>query len=263
MTVVFGAPVRITTAIRDLDAALVAPATIQVSILLPDGTTAGPFTPSNDGVGLYHYDYTPTMAGRFIARWATTNPTGADEETWDVAAQWAEAGIISLADARVQCKIDPDDTSQDDELSAYVRAVTAICERQVGAIVRTVHVEKHDGGLAIALRHRPVLSLTSVAGVGYGIAQDVADLDLDQDAGTFERIDGVHMYGPVRVTYVAGRTDVAPNVSTAARIILQHLWRVRLGNPVPSAFTDDPVPVGFAIPNRALELLGERVDGFA
>lgn len=263
-TYAIGSVARLTTTIRDVTGALITPSSVQLTIQLPDGTTAGPFTPTNDSTGIYHYDYTPATAGQHIARWVTTSPSGADEEPFSVAAQWAEAGIISMADARVQCKIAADDTSQDGELAAYVRAVTAICERQVGAIVRTAHAEKHDaGGRAIALRHRPVLSLASVVGIGFGLTQDVADLYLDPDAGTVERLDGACIYGPVLATYVAGRTEVPPNVSAAARIILQHLWRVRLGSPIPSALVDDVVPVGFAIPNRALELLGERVDGFA
>jgi hypothetical protein len=104
-----------------------------------------------------------------------------------------------------------------------------------------------------------------------GDNQTVADLDVDADSGVVERFDGAFMRGPVQVAYVAGRAEVPANVQLAALIILQHLWRTRLGSPVPSATVTEQtprvygamVPSGFAIPNRALELLGERIGGFA
>lgn len=270
-TYAFGASARLSTSVRNEVGVLVTPASVELTILLPDGTTAGPFTPASDGTGLFHYDYVPVQSGHHIARWLTTAPGGAQESAFDVAAQWAEAGILSLAEARRQLKLDADDTSHDEDLAAYIRSVTEICERHVGAIVRTPHIEKHGGGYAIALRRRPILSVTSVVGVGYGVTQTVGNLDLDLEAGTFERADGAFMLGPVRVTYVAGRTEVPPNVHLAALIILQHLWRTRLGGPVPSATVQEKtpnvyggqMPSGFAVPNRAIELLGQQMGGFA
>ena len=154
MTYAFGAAVRLSTEVRS-SGTLTTPATITITILLPDATTAGPAAPVNDGTGLYHYDYTPVQSGRHIARWATTGPVGADEETFDVAAQWDEAGVISLAEAKAQLNITG--TDDDEEIAGFVRAVTEVCERYAGALARTTHVEKHDGGYRIALRHIPVL----------------------------------------------------------------------------------------------------------
>jgi hypothetical protein len=245
---------------------LISPATIALTVRLPDGTTDGPFTPASDGTGLYHYDYTPTTAGQHIARWVTTAPAGADEEPFDVAAEWAEAGVISLRDAKKQLNIDPASTDDDEEIAGFLRSVTEVCERYVGALGRTSYTEKHQGGYMIALNRAPVLSLTSVVAVRTGgLGQSVADLDLDEPTGIVQRKDGCRMCGPLRVTYVAGRTSVPPNVRQAALIILQHLWETQRGDVAPRfgiEETWDP-RLGYAIPRRALELLGDQPPGIA
>lgn len=263
MTFAFGAAARLTTEVRS-SGTLTNPSTITLTILLPDGTSAGPFTPVNDGTGLYHYDYTPDQSGRHITRWVTTGPVGADEETFDVAAQWAESGVVSLAEAKAQLNITS--TTDDEEIAGFVRSVTEVCERYAGALARTTHVEKHDGGYRIALRHIPVLSLTSAVAIRTsGTDQTVADLDVDGPTGVVERLDGGYMYGPLRITYTAGRTAIPPRVRQAALIILQHLWETQRGQQGGVSFGGsgevyDP-RWGFSIPRRALELLGEQMPG--
>lgn len=260
----FGAARRLSTETRDGDGALFTPGSIALSILQPDGTAAGPFTPATDGVGLYHYDFTPTQGGRHIARWVTTNPAGADEETFDVAAQWAEAGVISLAEGKAQLNITG--TDDDEEIAGMVRAVTAVCERYVGALARTTYAETHNGGYRIVLDHAPVLSVTSVVAIlDGGTNQSVADLDVDGPTGIIRRLDGAYMCGPLRFTYVAGRTEVLPHVRLAGLIILQHLWETQRGNVAPRFGVEEPWDPrrGFAIPRRALELLGDQIPGIA
>lgn len=265
-TSAFGATRRLATEIRDSDDTLFTPGSIALTILLPDGTTSGSLTPVTDGVGLYHYDYTPSMAGRHIARWVTTSPAGADEETFDVAAQWAEAGVISLSEAKDQLNITG--TDDDDEIAGMVRAVTAVCERYVGALARTVHVETHSGGYQLVVNRIPVLSVTSVAPIlNGGTNQTVADLDVDSPTGIIRRLDGAYMCGPLRVTYTVGRAEMPPNVRLAALIILQHLWETQRGQQGGVSFGGsgevyDP-RWGFAIPRRALELLGDQMPGIA
>ncbi|MFI6296708.1 hypothetical protein ACIBEJ_34320 [Nonomuraea sp. NPDC050790] len=266
-TYAFGAAPRLSTTVR-VGGILVSPASISLTILQPDNTTAGPFTPINDGTGLYHYDFTVVQAGRHIARWVTSAPNGVDEEPFDVAAQWAEAGIFSLTAAKKQLNIDLDDHSDDEEIADFVRSVTIGCERYVGALVRAAHVEKHDGGHRLALNHTPVLELTSVVAVETGGAgQDVADLDVDGPTGIVQRRDGARMCGPLRVAYVAGRTAIPANASQAGRIILQHMWETQRGQQGGVSFGGsdevwDP-RFGFSIPRRAQELLGEQPPGIA
>jgi hypothetical protein len=265
-----GAVVTLTTEIRDSTGALVDPASIAVTILLPDGATVGPFvapTVVRDSLGVYHYDHPAAMAGRHIARWVSTTPTGVDEESFDVAQMWAEAGIISLSEAKKQLNIDLDDTDDDEEIAGFIRAVTAICERHVGALTRRTYSELLSGGYGLVLSHPPVLSVTSVTSTRIGgLDQAVGDLDVDGPSGILRRLDGGYV-GPVRVTYLAGRTEIPPNVRLAALVLLQHLWEtqrgasggVRVGG---SDEVFDP-RFGFAIPRRVLELLGDQPAGIA
>lgn len=265
-TIAFGADIRLTTEVRS-GGVLVTPASIAVTILLPDGTTSGPHTPTSDGTGLYHRDFTPAQAGRHIARWVTTSPAGADEESFDVAAQWAEAGVVSLADAKAQLNIDASETDYDEEIQGFLRSVTAICERHVGALGRATYVEKHRGGYMLALNRAPVLSVASVVAVETGgVDQTVADLDVDGPTGILQRKDGEKMCGPLRVTYTAGRSDIPPNVRQAALILLQFMWEtqrgqagVRLGG---GDAAYDP-RLGFSVPRRVIELLGDQPPGIA
>lgn len=266
-TYAFGAAARLSTKVR-VDGVLVNPASISLSILLPDNSTAGPFTPANDGTGLYHYDYTPAQAGRHIARWVTAGPEGADEESFDAAAQWAEAGILGLAEAKKQLNIDLADTDDDEEIQGFIRAITAPCERIVGSLVRRTVTEKHMGGYALALNRPPILSLTSVVAIKTdGVDQQVADLDVDGPTGIVQRLDGCRMCGPVRVTYIAGRTEIPPHVRQAALIIVQHMWDTQRGQMggvrVGGADEVYDPRFGFSIPRRAQELLGDQPPGIA
>lgn len=266
-TYAFGAAAQLFTQVRVNDV-LTDAGSVSLSILLPDGTVDGPFTPDHDGPGLYHHDYVSTLAGRHIARWVTTGPVGADEETFDVTGLWAEAGVISLAAAKKQLNIDLDDTDDDEEIQDHLRSVTSVCERYVGALVRTTHTEKHAGGYALALNHPPVLELTTVAAIrAGGVDQAVGELDLDELTGVVERLDGGRMGGPVRVTYVAGRTSIPANVSQAAKILLQHLWDTQRGTMggVRGGGSDEVYDprFGFTIPRRVLELLGVQSSGIA
>lgn len=259
MTSAFGAARRLATQVRSAGT-LADPASIELTIRLPDGTTAGPFSPINDGIGLYHYDFTPAQAGRHIARWVTTNPSGADEEPFEVAELWADAGVVSLADAKAQLNIAS--TTYDDEISGFIRSVTAVCERYVGSLGRKSYTERHAGGRVIVLLHAPVLTVTSITPVRSGAtAPDLGDLDVDSATGIIRHLCG-RISGPVMVTYTAGRVDIPPNVRQAALLIIQHMWEtqrgasgsVRVGG-ADEAF--DPRQT-FSIPRRAQELLGAQ-----
>ncbi|GAA3077853.1 hypothetical protein [Streptosporangium carneum] len=263
MTYAFGAPARLTTEIRS-SGQLVTPASITLTIRLPDGTTAGPLTPPADGVGLYHYDYVSPQAGRHIARWTSTGPATATEEPFDVAPMW-DAGIVSLAETKKHLNITS--TADDAELAEVVRAVTPVVERHAGAVTRRIHVEDHPGGYALALQHTPVLTITSITGARPGVLNQAVDQLADaQVTGVVQRLDGGWISGPVRVTYTAGRTEVPANVRLAALIIIGHLWEIQRGTVAPRLGGDDEVwdpRAGFAVPRRALELLGEQVSGIA
>jgi len=263
----FGAAVRLTQEVR-ASGVLTAPATVTLTILLPDGTDTGALTPVNDGTGLYHYDYTSAQAGRHVARWVTVGPVGADEESFDVAPMWGEAGIVSVREAKKQLNLDAADTDDDEEVAGVIRAVTEPIERIVGAVARRPVVETHDGGYALALRRAPALSVTSAVAARTGVLdQGVADLELNVSAGIVRRRDGAWMAGPLRITYLAGRADVPAHVRQAALIIIQHMWETQRGQMggVRRGGSDEVYDprFGFSIPRRAQELLGDQPGAIA
>lgn len=255
-----GANVRLHAECRDPAGVLVAAATAVATVTLPDGTTAVP-TPTTTDPGIYVADYATAVAGRHSVRWVFTGPAHAYTDMFDVR-EAAPPVLMSLATARKHLK--KNDTSDDDEIRDWVEACTRAVEQFVGpVIVRTV-VETADvrAASSVALQQIPAVALTSVTAVRTGgTSYDVGDLDLDPETGIVTRKDGGTLYGPLRFTYTAGRAIVPANIRGAARIILQHLWRTRQGPGRPQLGVGDfdvsePIPgLGFAIPNRAIQLL--------
>lgn len=237
--------------------------TVSLTITLPDGTAVSPtVTNPPTTTGTYVYDYIPTVAGRHVARWLLTfsgGATAAYTEIVDVAPA-ADIGIISLADAKAHLNIPATSTGDDEELRAWISATTAVVEFEVGPCLRRTYTQRVGNGAYWMLHTVPALAVTSVAGVLTGAATvSFADLDLDPDTGQVQRLDGAAFTGgPWTVTYTAGRAVIPPNVTSAAKIILKHLWETQRGAGRPSWGGQDPDLVagpGFAIPHRALELL--------
>ncbi|MGW6910253.1 hypothetical protein [Streptomyces sp. NPDC054940] len=235
-----------------------------LTITLPDGTTTSPAVTNPPAqTGKYTVDYVSAQAGRHLARWVFTGPASAYTDMFDV--RPADPPLImSLADARKH--VNATVTTHDEELRGWVEATTKAVEYFVGPVARRTVTETHDRAVAhkLALRRTPAISLTTVAAVlTGGTSYAVADLDLDGETGIVRRKDGGLLYGPLRFTYVIGRTIVSVNISHGGRIILQHLWKTQgggMGRPAPGGMEDyavtEPIPgLGFAIPNRALELL--------
>ncbi|MER7212454.1 hypothetical protein ABT340_35825 [Streptosporangium sp. NPDC000239] len=264
MTYAFGAAVRLTQEVR-VGGVLTTPASIALSVMLPDGTVT-PLSPVADGVGLYHYDYAPTQAGQHIARWVTTGPAGSDEETFDVAAQWSEAGFVSVADAKAHMR--KTTTEDDDQLQAFVvTACQMITDRmgQVTPATFTHDVTRYSN--TIILPKRPVIAVTTVERLPGGEVLPAADGVAGTAGWWLDGSEGVLRHtgsfgGRVRVTYRAGRTPLPPNFRMAALELVAHLWRGSQHNQAgsrPALGETDAITASvrpFAMPFRVMELLG-------
>lgn len=170
--------------------------------------------------------------------------------------------LLTLAEAKAQLNITT--MTHDQELTAYIDALTPIIERYVGPVEnRTVTETVDSKGLALAVTQVPAVSLTSITPVLVGgLALGVADVVLDGAAGIIRRVDGSFFGGgPWEVVYVAGRGEIHPTINVAARILLQHLWRTQYGAARGNFGSDDfdvnePVAGwGYAVPNRVLQML--------
>ncbi|MEU0181778.1 hypothetical protein ABZ312_11405 [Streptomyces sp. NPDC006207] len=262
-----GDTVRLEAECRDAAGSLATASTAVLTITLPDGTTATPTVPAPaqpGQPGQYRVDYVTTQAGRHSARWVWTGPECAYTDMFDVR-EAVPPQLFSLADAKRHLQITT--STSDDELRAVGEATTRAVEFFVGAVTRrTVTEVAHGGTDRMLLTTTPVLSVTSVAGIELGqLAVPAAAVDVDTDTGVLRRTDGMPFWaGPYRVVYVAGRTLVPANIALAGKLILQHLWRTQYGaSRGLSAIgggedfnVTEPIPgLGYAIPNRALQLL--------
>lgn len=260
-----GSAVRLTATCTDPGGTPATAATALLTVTLPDGTTVIPTVPAPAETGQYVVDYVTTMAGQHAVRWLFTEPAFAYTDTVDVRPAVPRL-ILSQADARSHLRIT---TPADAELlREWLESITEGVENLAGAVVRRTITEKHPvpfrGVGSLMLRTVPVLDLVSVVPVlpgGQTYTPDQFDLD---PTGVVQLLDRALIYGPLRITYVAGRAVTPASITSASRIILRHLWRTRYGSSraLPSVGGDDdfsvtePIPgFGYAIPNRALQLL--------
>lgn len=180
--------------------------------------------------------------------------------------------MLTLAEAKLQLNIPAGDTSHDVELQAYVAAAIRAVERHTGTVgdVRAIVGERHEVCHAskLWLYQKPVQSLTTLARVDGTQTWAAADVDVDVDSGLLRVKSGPLFDGLLTATYQAGHVPVPANYNLAARIIVQHLWQTQrgaMGSRRPTTVLNDSMENlvnfgrGYAIPNAALELLGEPI----
>lgn len=178
--------------------------------------------------------------------------------------------IVTLADAKKQLNIDPGETGDDVELQGFVDAATAAVETQLGQVVdpRTIveQVSLQMGLSSFLLRSVPVISLTSITSLDGSTTWNVGQMRVDGPSGLVTVLSGPLVSGTAVVTYQAGMVPVQANVQLAAKIIIQHLWETQRGTMGVQLGGDQDTYVagrGFAIPRRAIELLGSQLPGVA
>lgn len=257
-----GATVRLTGECRDPDGTLTTATTAVVTVTLPDGTTVTPAVTETDTPGRYQADHVTTTPGRHTVRWVWTEPAAAYTDVFDVQEETPPT-ILSLADAREHLNLKS--TKDDDEIRFWNNATTLAVEYYVGPVTARSFTEQHQvrNAAVIVLRRTPVIAVTAVDSVLTGTAAYAPDgLDVDTTTGELYRLDGGRLSGRLRITYRAGRTIIPENITGAARIILEHLWLTQRGNRGGLAgggqdySVTEPIPgLGYAVPNRALQLL--------
>lgn len=262
---------------RDSNGVLANAGTVVLAIGLPDLTTVTVVTPTltNPSTGRYQYDYPTTQVGHHTVSWLATGVNAsAFADSFDVSS--ATPGyIVSLARAKRKLKIDLTATDADEDIRDYIEAATSVIERyRKETIVTRSVTEEHmlrQWVWELPLFHTPVRSLTSVATVDGTLSWNVSDLHVDPDTGVLTVVRGVPLRGSpirgaLRVVLVAGRAVIPAHYQKAALIIVEHLWQTERAQsdagPFPGAYEDSMIGlqrragIGYAIPNRALELLG-------
>lgn len=160
-------------------------------------------------------------------------------------------------------------TVTDGDLGLVIAAAGDVIERHVGQVVDPrsftdeVTVSAWQPTRQFRLHKTPLVSVQQI------IDSDGTVYDL---TGMVVRASGLVVLpsaigGYLDITYTAGLSVAPDNYVQAGLIIVQHLWETRRGDmPLATAALDDSlmmdtrmgIVVGYAIPNRALELLGPR-----
>jgi hypothetical protein len=274
MTFDLGAAAQLSFTALDSTGAAANAATCTITITLPDGTSVGPTTLTGTA-GIYTYQYVTTQAGRHTYRFATSGAPpspgvggGAYSDIFNVAPATSVA-LISLADAKALLRIAV--STYDTDLRGFITAISRFIDKYVGDVApRQITAERHrSGGNSLMLRHIPVFQpagqpwpLTSITPVmTYGYTYDLSQLAVDLSTGEVKNKIGLPFFlGDYDLAYWAGRLVTTENIQLAVQIMLKHLWALERNSGRPSGFTpsaadDTTLMYGFAVPNRALEVL--------
>lgn len=259
----------------DTAGAPAAPGTIALTVTLPDGSTATP-TPQMVSTGVYEAYYVTTQAGRHTYRWVATGVAGpgvgvgAFTDSFDVVPALSGT-ILSLSDCHETLNIPTATTTYDAKVREYNAAITYVLEKLAGPVVVRQVTERYleSGESEVLMLRRvpvyqpatqpyPIISITPV--LTYGLTYDLSLITVDTQIGTLRHTAGIPFWnGPYDITYMCGRPIVPDNIMAAARIILRHLWSLERGGGGANSqgYPADDVTMlyGYAIPNRALELL--------
>lgn len=237
-------------------------ATVVLTIELPDGTTVTPDVDHPD-VGRYQHDYVIAHAGTHTVRWTSTDPATALVDLLD-ARPAAPRYLVSLATMKRHLNLTG--TDDDEELRGYIEAATDVAERHLGTtVVRTPVREHHhlrSRTTKLVLNRFPTTALTAVASEDGATTWDLDGLRLDE-TGVVTVTSGPALHGDLTVDYIAGPAIANPAHGLAVQIIAAHLWETQraAGAGPQGPFGDDevntPAGQGWAIPYRALQLLGE------
>jgi hypothetical protein len=136
-------------------------------------------------------------------------------------------------------------------LPAFVTTASDMIASRIGPVAGSpTYDEWYDGGSTqIVLRHSPVQSITSVTEsyggtVTFPLTQVVLDAGVPMSAYgfTFDAVNGMLTRRAsggtipfpagtmnVHVKYVAGFASVPPELQTAAKLLVKHLWEPRRG----------------------------------
>lgn len=276
MSVDLGGTYRASIAVKDANGVPANATTVTLAITTPDQvvTTVAPVNPPAV-TGLYIWDYQTAQSGLHEFDWATTAPGTAQTDYVNVRKFRA---LFSLAEARDY--LAQGDTSRDQSIRWAMAAATRLTERIVGTcVIRTFTGEWAGGSYRdiIGLQHGPLPSETSVASVASvwagGPSWVTADLAVNPEAAVI-RLRSLlpFWFGPWKITYTGGRTEIPEDIISGCKEILWDLWATQRGNLTDqqepglaevTAF-EQGIPAGYVIPGRALQYLeSERRPGFA
>jgi uncharacterized phiE125 gp8 family phage protein len=178
---------------------------------------------------------------------------------------------VTLAEFKAHLNRTTAAAADDTELTVHLESATEAIEVRVGPLVtREITEDVPTAAGRVLLTHRPVVGVSAVSTVHAGVVTPLSGftaetVDIDAESGLV-RIVALSAGRTGRITYEAGRgeiADVPARFKLAVLITAAHLWETQRGRGVTTGRwgtqEDEDLPTymrGFALPRRALELIG-------
>jgi Phage gp6-like head-tail connector protein len=172
---------------------------------------------------------------------------------------------VSLAEAKAQLRIAPDDLSADDQLLGYIEAVTESLEDykhlKIPARVVTDEMCLPRRSRRFRVWSAPLLTLTSVTAWDGSQSWDVTQMR-GSESGLVRVITGPLPGGEIVVTYTAGMQPVPWRYKQGALVMLAHCWETQRGQGTVGSGVIGPEEhyrqpgEFFTVPNKVKEWLG-------
>lgn len=162
--------------------------------------------------------------------------------------------ILTLAEAKAF--VNATDTTHDAELPAFITAITAVIENEVGPVVaREVTETLYPTGAVLFLSHSNVISVTSISEWASGTETALTAEDHDTE-GTYRLVPGGMVKrrsgwydtaftsgAAVRVVYQAGYSgEDLETIKKAAGVVLAHVWNNTQLGAFPGVGTFEDLP---------------------
>jgi hypothetical protein len=259
-----------------------------VTVTSPSGAITSPSV-SSAGSGAYSAVVPSVTAGTWLVRWTATGTNGgvpvgwAYEDQFTVRPQGVEQ-LVDLISVKKHLNIPLNDTRQDEELQGFILTAADQARDVCGPFLPEVHTQFFDGGLSTIqpdwLPLASVQSVTEYYGLsGFVLTEQNLDAQMNAFAFTVDYTTGQitrRTFGGgaatfalgdknVKVVYTAGTGGQIPfTIRLGALELIRHLWQQTQNGGRPkfgSAGIDGDsmgVPMGFALPDRVIELWGPK-----
>lgn len=255
--------------------------TVVATVTNPDGTVQTPAV-VNSSTGTYQA-VVPAAAqtGTYLVRWVASGSfTFVSESQFQVQPSAVEQ-VVDIASVKAHLNLNLNDVSQDAELLGFILAATPIIRDIIGPILPETHTQFFNGGVGtISLPWQPVMSIQSATEY-YGLSaflltEQPLGSQMNAFAFTVDYVTGQltrRTFGGqaalfavgdknVKVSWTAGRPDVPYNVRLGALELIRHNWQMtqqggrgRMRSSVGGGGDEMSVPIGFAVPDRVVEML--------
>jgi hypothetical protein len=181
--------------------------------------------------------------------------------------------VLTLDEAKVHLNITAD--TYDAELVTIMDAAESVITARCGPLAPVAMTCRIGGGRALVLPSPPVVSLTSVAPVGWDTYADIysdaytdamplAELYLDGAAGLVtQNMGGVFSSAFYDVVYESGRVSVPDDLLLAVKELTRHLWSTsqRGGSRRPGSEAMAANPATYLLPYAVQSLLEPHMIG--